>query len=389
MPPSDLYDSQLSSLIAHLYDTALDDSLWPGTAARIARSFSSPSTVLKLHGDGAWVNLIECTENLIVSEREQAWAEHWHRRDLWVERSLAHGMFKIITDEDLVTPEEQLHSGFYRDWLRHLGIYHMLGAVFPTTDGATGVLGIHRPREAGAYAPADRMRAQTLLTHLQRAMRLGQRLAEASRSHAPILEALDRLDTGVFIVDGTCRIIHASAMAETLLCENKELAAIGGRLSLRQPAQHDKLLAMVRAAMGSALGKPAQPGAAFSVPRTHRLPLTLEVVPLRPSTHPIGRQRPTVLIFVRDPEAPITRSRLRDLFGLTGAESSVAAALGRGNSVEEISAAMGIGLSTARSHLKRILAKTGTHRQAQAAALIARSIGTKADDIPRLSRPQR
>ena len=55
---------------------------------------------------------------------------------------------------------------------------------------------------------------------------------------------------------------------------------------------------------------------------------------------------------------------------------SVAAALGRGSSLEEIAVGMGIGLATARSHLKRILAKTGTHRQAQAVALLARSVAT-------------
>jgi DNA-binding CsgD family transcriptional regulator len=37
---------------------------------------------------------------------------------------------------------------------------------------------------------------------------------------------------------------------------------------------------------------------------------------------------------------------------------------------------MGIGLATVRSHLKRILAKTGTHRQAEAVALLARSVST-------------
>lgn len=373
MPPSELDDSQLSGLIAHLYDTAFDETLWPGTAARIAKSFGSNSTVLKLHGAGAQVNLIECTENLIVSEREQAWADDWHRRDLWVERSLAYGQSNVITDEDLVTPEEQVRSGFYQEWLRHLGIYHMLGAVFPTADGVAGVLGIHRPREAGAYTSADRMRAKVLLPHLQRAMRLGQRLAAASQSRAPILEALDRLDTGVFMVDGACRIIHASAMAETLLRANKELAVIGGRLSLRQPAQHDKLLSLVRAAMDSAIGRLAAPASALSIPRSCRMPLILEVAPLRPAKSRFGQQRPSVLIFLRDPEAPLAVARLRELFGLTRSECSVAAALGRGSSLEDIAAQMGIGIATVRSHLKRILAKTGTHRQAEAAALLAGS----------------
>ncbi|MBL8264911.1 hypothetical protein, partial [Steroidobacter sp.] len=320
--------SRLSGLIAHLYDAALDEALWPGTATRIAEAFDSVSTVVKLHGDGAWVSLIECTDNLLVGKRDQAWADDWHRRDLWVERSLAHGLSQVITDEDLVTPEERARSGFYQEWLRHLGIYHMLGAVFPTADGATGVLGIHRPREAGAYARADRLRAKVLLPHLQRALRLGQRLASISRSHVSMLEALDRMDTGVLMIDSACRVIQASAMAETLLRENKELTLLSGRLSLRQPDLQNKLLALVRAGMDAARGRLAAADSAVSIPRSGRAPLTLEVAPLRPSTHLFGYQRPALLIFLRDPEAPIASARLRDLFELTRTEASVAASLG-------------------------------------------------------------
>ncbi|WP_197705128.1 helix-turn-helix transcriptional regulator [Sphingobium cloacae] len=351
----------------------MDDSLWAGTATRIAETLGSTSTVLKLHGDNARVNLLECTDNLMVSEREQAWADDWHRKDLWVERSVAYGMQRIITDEDLVTPEEQARSGFYQDWLRHLDIHHMLGAVFPAADGAIGVLGIHRPQGAGAYTNHERKQAALVLPHLQRALRLGQRFAAVSQSHAAALEALDRLDTGVLMVDGAGCVIQASSMAERLLRENAELAVIRGRLALRPPALHDKLLALVRGAMDTARGKIANPGAALSVPRPHRMPLALEVAPLRPSASAFGEQRPAVLVFIRDPQAPIEVTRLRELFGLTRTEGAVAAALGRGASLEDIAVTMGIELSTVRSHLKRILAKTGTHRQAEAVALLARS----------------
>lgn len=377
MSSQELYESsRVSGLIAHLYDAAMDDALWSGTATRIAETLGSTSTVLKLHGDGARVNLLECTENLMVSERDRAWADDWHRKDLWVERSVAHGMSRIITDEDLVTREEQARSGFYQEWLRYLDIHHMLGAVFPAVDGAIGVLGIHRPREAGAYTAPERRRAMLVLPHLQRALRLGQRFASISHSHAATLQALDRLDTGVLMVDGACRIIHASAMAERLLRENAALVVVRGRLALRSPALHDRLLMLVRGAMDTAQGRIAQPGAALLLPRPHRMPLALEVAPLRPTVSAFGEQRPSVLVFVRDPEVPIAVARLRDLFGLTRTEGAVAAALGRGSSPEEIAAGMGIGLATVRSHLKRILAKTGTHRQAQAVALLARSVAT-------------
>lgn len=374
MASQELHESShVSGLIAHLYDAAIDDALWSGTANRIAETLGSTSTVLKLHGDGARVNLLECTGNLMVSEREQAWADDWHRKDLWVERSVAYGMQRIITDEDLVTRDEQERSGFYQEWLRHLDIHHMLGAVFPAADGAIGVLGIHRPQGAGAYTRRERRQAALVLPHLQQALRLGQRFAAVSQSHAAALQALDRLDTGVLMVSDTGRVIQASSMAERLLRENVELADIRGRLALRPPALHDKLLALLQGAMDNARGRIAKPGAALSIPRPHRMPLALEVAPLRPTASAFGEQRPAVLVFIRDPEAPIAVARLRELFGLTRTEGVVAAALGRGASLEDIAANMGIGLATVRSHLKRILAKTGTHRQAEAVALLARS----------------
>lgn len=377
MASEELHESsRVTELIARLYDAAIDDALWSGTATRIAETFGSTSAVLKLHGDGSKVNLLECTGNLMVSEREQAWADDWHRRDLWVERSVAYGMSRVITDEDLVTREEQARSGFYQEWLRHLGIHHMLGAVFPAADAAIGVLGIHRPREAGAYTAPERRQAALVLPHLQRALRLAQRLAAVSCQHAATLQALDRLDTGVLMVDGTGRIIHASGMAERLLRENAELAVIHGRLALRSPALRDKLLSLVSGAMDTARGRITKPGAALSIPRLHRMPLALEVAPLRPSASALGEHRPAVLVFIRDPQAPIAAARLRELFGLTRTEGAVAAALGGGASLEDIATGMGIGLATVRSHLKRILAKTGTHRQAQAAALLARSVST-------------
>lgn len=374
MSSSELADSRLSALIAHYYDAAIDSSLWPGTAARTAQAFDSASTVIKLHGGDARVDLLECTDNLMVSERDRAWAEDWHRRDLWVERSVAYGLSRVITDEDLVTPEEQAYSGFYQEWLRHLDIHHMLGAVFPAADGAIGVLGIHRARDAGAYTGTERRKVALLLPHLQRALRLGQRFSAMTQAHAAALHALDCIDTGVIAVDEHCRVILCSAMAETLLRANVELAVKGGHLVPRQPALRDALDAQVRAAASTARGHLAGTGAALSIPRPDRLPLVVEVTPLRPTLPAFGGQAPSALVFIRDPEAPADLEKLRELFGFTRTEAAVAAALAQGRPLERIAAGLGIGNATVRSHLKRILAKTGTHRQAEVVALLARSV---------------
>lgn len=377
-PP--FHEPQLSALIAHLYDAAMQASLWPGTASRIAQALGSTSTVLKLHGPDGQVRLLECTSNLVVSERDQAWADDWHRRDLWVERSVAHGLSRVITDEDLVTPQEQARSGFYQEWLSQLGIHHLLGAVFPTAEGDVGVLGIHRPREAGAYSTRERRQAALLLPHLQRALRLGQRLAEVDHQHAVALQALDRFDTGVLVIDGSGRVLQTSAMADTLLRASPALAVVQGRLMPRQPSLRNALSALISAAMETAQGRVGKPASVLLIPRPQGLPLTLEVAPLRPNAQAFGQVRPAVLVFLRDPDAPIAAARLRELYGLTRSEATVAAALGRGRSLNDIATQTGVSLGTVRTHLKRILAKTGTHRQAEAAALLARSLATVGPD---------
>lgn len=372
MERSRSHDTDPSALIAHLYDAAMDPGAWPGTAPRIAQALGSTSTVVKLHGVDGHVNLLECTSNLVLPERDRAWADDWHRRDLWVERSLAHGVGRIITDEDLVRPEEQSRSGFYQEWLPRLGIHHMLGAVFPVSPGVMGVLGIHRPRDAGGYTDQERRQAAFVLPHLQRALQIGQRFAVLARQRSAALQALDRCDVGMLIVDGACRIIQASPRAEAMLRECPELVVDRGRLSLQPPSLRDKLFALVQAAVETALARAVKADTALLVPRPQRTPLVLSVAPLRPQTGFHERERPAALVFIRDTEAPLAAQRLRELFGMTRAEAAVAASLGDGKSPEDIAADLGIGIGTVRTHLKRVLAKTGTHRQAQLVALLVR-----------------
>jgi DNA-binding CsgD family transcriptional regulator len=364
----------MAALIGQLYEAATDETLWTGITGRIAAAFNSSSAVVKLQGPGRF-QLVETTENLRVTETLQGWADEWHLRDLWVERSAAAGVNHIVTSDELVTPEEQQRSGFYQDWLRHLDIHHMVGAVFPAGDGTLGVLGVHRPEGAGAYDDGDRQNMALLLPHLQRAMQLGQRLADARRGEAASLAALDRLDSGVLTINANATILHANAEATRILRDAKEIFIIAGRLAAFQPALHDRLSAMLNSALETAHGRPAGAPAALLIPRPVRLPLTLAVAPLMPASQTLfATSQPRALVFLRDPERTLDAQHLRALFGMTATEAAIAAELAAGRALEEIAQRHGIGLGTVRWHLKRILLKTGTSRQGQAVALLARSV---------------
>jgi DNA-binding CsgD family transcriptional regulator len=67
---------------------------------------------------------------------------------------------------------------------------------------------------------------------------------------------------------------------------------------------------------------------------------------------------------------------MRQLYGLTPTEARLADLLLEGLEVREISNRLSISVETARFHLKRVLAKSGTHRQTELIRLMLSLPGT-------------
>jgi DNA-binding CsgD family transcriptional regulator len=373
-------DKSLSDLIGELYDAAVDQGLLTGIARRIAATFDSTSTVVKIHGGDGRVALLDNTDNMNVAPSEQEWAEHWHRNDLWVERSVAFGLSRIVMGDDLVLPTEMKRSGYYQEWLRRLDIFHVVGAAFPAGTDRVGILGIHRPQHGVRYDEADRRRVGIFLPHLQRALMLSHRLAGVPLAQAAALDALDQLDTGVIVVGRARRIVYANSLAEELLRDNPQLGVSNGRLLIRETALNARLAAAVRDNLKTAQGQTARPTSAIAVPRAGRMPLMMTITPLRPNWSRLDGQQSLALVFMRDPErTAVVSNQLRELFSLTPTEAAIAGDLIRGRSISDIALVYGIGLGTVRSHLKKILIKTGTNRQAEAVARMAHSVLPVAD----------
>ncbi len=335
----------------------------------------STSAVVKLHdADGAF-ELLETTENLIVPESQHDWADHWQRNDLWVERTVNHGLSQIVTGDDLITSDEMKHTAFYNEWLHRLEIHHVVGAAFAVGDERVGILGIHRPLDGAHYAEFERRRVGFLLPHLQRALKLSRRLSGVSLAQSAALDALDHVDAGILVVDSSRRIVYANALAEAMLRDEAELGALGGRLVLKQPALDARFADIIRDTLAIGQGRLVGARPPLSLLRDEHLPITLTVTLLRPRWSRCDGQPPLALIFLRDPERVVADiEKLRGLFGLTAAEAVIAADLAKGLSLDRIAQAHGVAIATVRSHLKKILAKSGTSRQAELVALIAMSI---------------
>ena len=89
----------------------------------------------------------------------------------------------------------------------------------------------------------------------------------------------------------------------------------------------------------------------------------------------VGSRRPAIIVLLTDLDADISRatSRLGETLGLTPTETRLAVELASAHSFEEAAKSLKISPNTARTHLKRIFAKTHTRSQAELVSLVLRS----------------
>ena len=113
--------------------------------------------------------------------------------------------------------------------------------------------------------------------------------------------------------------------------------------------------------------------------------LILQISPLPP--HPArtdGRAEAAMLgvLIDRSNTPTLDPTMLRDLFGLTAAESRVAEAYLRADTVKDVAALLGVSANTVKTHLAAAYLKTGCTRQAQLVRLLM-SLSDLTDETPR------
>src|SRR5690606_2497091 len=126
---------------------------------------------------------------------------------------------------------------------------------------------------------------------------------------------------------------------------------------------------------------PGQPtmAEALSVTRPSGRPkLNLLIRPIPLSECSEGPNRPSAVVFIRDPEhrAPPPIELVQRLFHFTPAEAKLALMLTDGLTLDEVAEALGISKNTARAHLRAIFSKTGVTRQITLVRLLLNSVAS-------------
>jgi DNA-binding CsgD family transcriptional regulator len=364
--------SDLNSLIAGIYDAALDSALWSEVLARIAGFV-----------DGQVGGLLakDPTRKCVHAYFHAGLDPHYLR--LYSETysklgpvatSLCGEVEQIASVPDLMPYDAFCRGSFYREWAQPQGWVDVAIAVLEKTANCCAYLSVSRSQASGMVDDEMRRRLAFVVPHVRRAVLIGKAIDFKQAEAATFAEILDGLSCGLLLIDCGGRIMHANAAGNEILAAADFLRSAGGRL-VADDARVDQTLrdTVVASAAGDAgIGTKgtALPLIAHDGDRyvAHVLPLTSG-----------ARSRAGIAyaasaaLFVRKAamECPSPPEVIGKTYNLTPTELRVLLAIVEIGGVPEVAAAFGVAETTIKTHLGRLFEKTGTGRQADLVKLVA------------------
>ena len=271
---------------------------------------------------------------------------------------------------DLVSFDEYRRGRFYQEWLRPQGCLDVANVVIEKSSSKCPILLSVLPNRR-MVDDEMRRRIGLVVPHLHRALMINKAIEIRKSEAATFADILDGLSAGIFLVDAQCRIVHANAAGESMLCDDDFLRSISGQLVARDAKASRGLREIVAnggvgtAANGGAFSLTARDGARYVA---HLLPLTSVV-----RNGARGPSKAIAAVFVRKVELDgrSWSGLVARAFGLTPAELRVLLAIVKVGGVPETSQTLGVAETTVKTHLYRVFAKTGASRQADLVKLAA------------------
>jgi len=276
----------------------------------------------------------------------------------------------VVWDYQMFDEAKMDRSPFYMDFLARMDCrYFVAGIIADTRDEFAGFTVQRSARHGHVGAPEISVMTR-LLPHMRQAFDVGRRLAIADAAPRSLERALDWLSDGVVLVRADGSIAYANAAFHAAVRENDGIRSRPNGIEFAGAETRARFAAALAAVHRLRSGDVDHHAIAdFSAPRRSGAPAYL--VAVRPLPDNVRRDRcetdAIAIVFIRDPLARnVAAVRvLRETFGLTESESSLAQALQSGVPLGDYARASAISLNTAYTHLRRLREKTGCRRMTE------------------------
>ncbi len=362
----------LNQLTGLIYDAVLDPTLWHEFLRVLCLEMETPCAQF-------WFLVKSPQSNLSTYcyGFDQRTIDEWQKpgtTDPWA-GAVTHTGASGLSHH--VCPDEKLIATEYHDRiLAPANLFYGAAIVVLMTGEIGAGLSVLRSRSDGPLDERAVDYLNQLFPHLNRAARM-QIALNANLNHGELaFSALDGLSSGIVIVDAEGRVLNQNQAALSVLESGDPLVIANGFARATRSTDRRRLSGAIRNAVVAAESGAGFPATSVLLRRNGgRPPLIAMVSALRSAKHgPFALPAPRAMLLLRDlaTQAQPSASVLQDLFSFTPTECAIASELHRGESLQEIASNCGISLQTVRTHVKRMLQKSGTHRQSQLVSLLAR-----------------
>jgi DNA-binding CsgD family transcriptional regulator/PAS domain-containing protein len=366
----------LDRLIGAIYEGAMESPPWQAALQLMRDSLQAAHVTLMLRPPSSENAGVMINTGTVTKQGIESYETHFFSMDPFVR--LAEG--EVVTAEELIG-KQWLQSTVYQEYLRPLGVRHLLGADIYTKEGIECRLRITRSHEAQPFSSEDKALIRFLLPHLKRSIQLHARLDFLECERQLFAGTVNRMLLGIISFSQNGTLLETNQEARRILSEKDGIWLAGNNLSVEVTQEGRELQRMVRQALSGTVADKG-PGVveAMSVTRPSgraKLGVLVRQIPL--GTWSESRQRPAVAVFLRDPEsssAQPSHELVRRLFGLTRMEAALALLLAEGLTLDEAAEKMDVRRNTARTHLRSIFCKTGVTRQTMLVRLLLNSVIT-------------
>jgi DNA-binding CsgD family transcriptional regulator len=273
----------------------------------------------------------------------------------------------------------------FTEWMKPRGMAPIWPAghmLLGESGQSLGGFFIFRRAGEGPFSKAEFAEADRFVFHLRRSARILARIGEARRERLALAEVVDRLPTGVLLLDSQRRVVVRNQTAQRIVDLDDGFGIDRSGPSATDARENATLQKLIADALDARAGlEQASRGFTTVTRPSGKREYALMVTPLLAPAMGGASTDVVVAIFVVDPEggAPPVAEVLENLYSLTRSEAEIVRCLAMGLSLEEAAQARGISMNTARSHLKHAFAKTGTSRQGELVRLIIAGIGAIGD----------
>jgi len=366
-------DASLLELIDLIYRAAGSPSDWARAVRRLTEALRATAGTIHHHQIPSQASNFSADWNIDPSSIVD-YVSYYGLRNIW--RSYRPGTLPqgSINISQTMCPDDVFRrSEYYNDFLRRYNHYHCLVGTLREDQTASSYLVFFRPKRAQNFGEKEQGVLAALMPHLMRAAALHDRIQGLEKKAGVLEETLNRQPTAIVFLDAQGHVLFMNMAAASLFQTEKALRLTASGIAAAFPAENKPLNRLVSGAINAGVNHLSDSGGTMLISRgLPGRPLQVLVSPLRSEALFLGNGTPAAAIFITDPERkPLLPAQwLRQLYGLTQAEARLAQLLLEGFDLKESAEQLHVLVSTVRSQLKSIFAKTETNRQSELLRLL-------------------